>query len=129
MPQEKKKKKTVAEQTKEFQEAEFPGRVKKVLEDTAKVLDSNPDKFGTTTTKKQRAKAFDARKAAERVAERMGIKVSSDAPSRAAVTKPGKTKTKHEKRREPYEKATGTDKTKKGLKAVRDAAEAAARNR
>ena len=73
-------------------------------------------------TNKERARHQAAGKAASRVIGRLG----GTAPSSADVVKPGEKKKKAAaKLRVPFEKGTGTDKTKKALEGVRALTEAA----
>lgn len=76
---------------------------------------------GTATSKKERARHQAAGRAASRVIGRLG-----EAPSSGDVTKPGKKgKTAPARRRESFEKATGTGSMKKKLEGVQALAKAA----
>jgi hypothetical protein len=94
------------ETNKEFQERTFPGRIKAVQEKAGAALaaDKKVGKGHKPLSAKERGKHQTALKAAGRVGARMGI-----APSREAVTKPGKKKggSTPKSRRRAVEKATG----------------------
>ena len=75
---------------------------------------------------KERAKAEEALRATSHIQARRGFKDPVQ-PSKPKGGKPkAKGKTVHEKRREPLEEATGTDKTKRALEGVGEAAKKAA---
>lgn len=97
------------ETTEEFQKRTFPAKAAKVIREADKVIASRG------IGKAKRAKAEKAKKAAERVQGRLGVK-GGKAPSRKEVTKPDKAA----QRRKPFERGTGTDKIRTRLEGVNE---------